>query len=234
MAGITLDLVGISGSTLVLNLNGPQINTDGTNIFLQANGGGSDVELTASVLNASATSGQIILNSAATGSGSSWITTIQNAQSGQTAAWTLTLPASPGSPNQVLQTDGSGTTSWVNAGSTSACVSTHMETIAFGATSPVTLFTLPADAVVHEISVIVDVAFTGGTGSQVAVGVSGTTSKFAGAGQSNLGVVGLYKIDGCEAVATSGTTQALIATYSANSATAGSARVITKYSVPAA
>jgi len=53
------------------------------------------------------------LNTNAAGSGADWKLTLARPVSGMTAAWTLTLPPNAGTSGYVLQTDGSGNTSWV-------------------------------------------------------------------------------------------------------------------------
>ena len=61
------------------------------------------------------TQGSIVLANTAAGAFS---TTVQSSNSAS-AAWTLTLPTTAGSASYVLATDGSGVTSWVQAGSIS-------------------------------------------------------------------------------------------------------------------
>jgi hypothetical protein len=142
---------------------------------------------------------------------------------------TFNLPTTAGSANQVLQTDGAGNTSWVAAGSTAACVTEDTTSLAFGTSSPVTMFTLPANAVVKDVRVVVDTAFDGTP--TMSVGVSGTTSKYAGTGDVDLTTAGEYVVS--PGLAADGTTNALIATYSAGGATVGAGRVIVAYSIPA-
>ena len=119
-------------------------------------------------------------------------------------------------------------TSPAAAGSTAACVTEDTASLAFGTTSPLTLFTLPANAVIRDIRVIVDTAFNGT--STVSVGVSGTTSKYAGTGDVDLTTANEYVIS--PGLTANGSTEALIATYSAGGASAGAARIIVAYSVP--
>jgi hypothetical protein len=59
------------------------------------------------------TQGQLVLANTAAGAFS---TTVQSSNSAS-AAWTLTLPTTAGSNGQVLQTNGSGVTTWTSAGS---------------------------------------------------------------------------------------------------------------------
>lgn len=142
---------------------------------------------------------------------------------------TLVLPTTDGSAGQVLQTDGAGTTTWASAGTTSDLVHVDTTTLAFGDSSPKTLFTLPANAVIHLIKIIVDIAFNG-TAPTVSIGISGTVSKYVGTGDVDLKTANVYEID--PGAIAAGGTEALIATYSADSSSAGSARIEVYYSNP--
>lgn len=143
--------------------------------------------------------------------------------------YTLTLPDNDGSPGQVLSTDGSGGTSWADAGNTAACIKCNETALAFGTASPLTLFTLPANAHVHEVKTIVDTGFDG-TAPTVSVGIAGNTSKYTGTGDVDLKTANAYSVE--PDLAPVGTTEALIATYSADSSTAGAARIQIFYSNP--
>lgn len=145
------------------------------------------------------------------------------------ADYALVLPSDDGSPNQVLQTDGSGNLSWASAASTAACVSTDTTSLAFGTSSPLTLFTLPANAIIHKVQIVVDTAFNG-TAPTVSIGIAGNTSKYVGTGDVDLKTTNMYEIE--PGLAPVGSTEALIATYSADSSSAGAARIIIHYSVP--
>lgn len=227
-----LDLSTTSNTTFQIGILGPQIKNNAGNLELTNAAGSADVSLTALKLNLSGTSGQIVLNSAATESGSSWKTTLQNAVSGQTADLILSLPPTAGTSGQVLQTDGSGNTSWVSVSSGAAYDTNVIHTVNYSDTSPYAYLTLPANAIIKEISVMVDTAFNG-TGPSLSVGVSGTPSKFMVAGASDLTTAGQYSTTAVQEVATSGTSQAIILTFNAGvGATAGVARVMMTYTVP--
>lgn len=144
------------------------------------------------------------------------------------ANYTLTLPADDGTPGQVQATDGAGVLSWVTSVDTSACIREDTTTLAFGTASPLTLFTIPANATILTVTVTVDTAFTGTP--TLSTGITGTTSKYTGTGDVDLKVAGKYLIE--PALIAVGTTEALIATYSAGAAAAGSARIVVAYSVP--
>lgn len=146
----------------------------------------------------------------------------------QAADLTVTLPVNAGSAGQVLQTNGAGVTSWVAAGSTAALVAEDTTSLAFGTASPLTLFTLPANAVVKTVRVVVDTAFNGT--ATMSVGIAGTTSKYMGTGDLDLLTANEYEV--APGLVADGTTNALIVTYSAGGASAGAARIILAYSIP--
>lgn len=144
--------------------------------------------------------------------------------------YALTLPADDGSPGQVLQTDGSGVLSWVANGSAAGGVIRDVTALAFGTASPATMFTLPANAVIDAVVVIVDTAWNGTT-PQVTVGVSGTPAKYTAAADVDLKTVGEYRIN--PGLVANGSSENLIATYTASGATQGAGRIFVEYSVPA-
>lgn len=142
---------------------------------------------------------------------------------------TFSLPPDDGTSGQVLQTDGSGTTVWASAGSTADCMHVDTTTLAFGDGTPKTLFTLPANAIIDHIDVIVDTIFNG-TAPTLSIGISGTVSKYTGTGDVDLKTANIYTIHpGIIAV---GSTEALIGTYSADASSAGSARILVHYTNP--
>lgn len=148
----------------------------------------------------------------------------------QTGDYSLTLPVDDGSPNQVLQTDGSGVLSWASAASTAADWKADVTTFAFGSSSPITMFTLPANAQIDKVDVFIDTAFDGTP--SISVGVNGgSASKYVGSSDVNLAALGRYTVWNTEIP--SGSTENLEITYSAGSATAGAGRVVVTYAIPA-
>jgi hypothetical protein len=196
------------------------------NLVIRTTGDAAYATITASVLKVTADAG-LVLNSDAAGSGADWALTVARPATGMTAAWTLTLPTSAGSPNQVLQTDGSGNTTWVDAASGATDV-TDTTSFAFGSGATTAMFTLPANAIILDIGVIVDTAFDGTPSASV--GISGNTSKYVGSGDINLtAAAGWWVTPNLPADTAS---EALIISYSAGGATTGAARVVVNYSIP--
>lgn len=221
------DLLGTTKSIFGIGLSGVKLKDSSGNLLVRNNADNADSEITASKVNVSGES--LVINSDSAGSGADWKITLARPTSGMTADVTLTLPVDDGTASQVLGTDGSGNLSWVTAGDTSLCVKENSTTLAFGSSTPLSLFSTGASDVIKDISVVVDTAFNG-TAPTVTVGIAGTTSKYSATTDVNLKVTGEYSIH--PALDAQGA-EALIATYAADSSSAGSARIIVSYATPA-
>jgi len=145
------------------------------------------------------------------------------------ADYTLELPSDDGSPGQALTTNGNGVLEWQSLTTGTDKVVTDTTALVFGSSSPVTMFTLPANAVIWLVRVIVDTAFNG-SAPTASIGVSGTASKYMAATELDLKTVGIYEVE--PGITANGSTEALIITYVADSSSAGAARVIVEYSIP--
>ncbi len=228
MANRWSDLLGTLKSSFRLGLSGVRLKDSSGNLLVRNTGDSADAEVTASKVKVS---GEIVeINSDAVGSGADWKYTLQRPTSGMDAAVTLTLPVDDGTPNQVLQTDGSGALSWASAGSTASSDKVDTTTLAFGASSPVTLFTTGANDIITKIQVIIDTAFNGTP--SLSIGISGTTSKYMAATEVDLTAAAgtIFEVGPGQ---TAQGAEALIGTYSAGGASAGSARILVWTSTPA-
>lgn len=223
-----LDFIGTSVNSFKIAIGGVLLKNSSGNLLVRNTGDSADAAITASQLNNSGD--QLVLNSDAAGSGADWAVTIKRPATGMTAAYTYTVPISAGSPGQVLSTDGSGNTSWLTIAGTADKISSDTTNLAFGTTNPLTLFTLPVSAVVEAVRVIVDTAFNGSP--SLSIGIVGTTSKYMSSTQVDLTAVATTIFEVYPGRASVGTTEALIATYSAGSASAGAARIEVDYVVP--
>jgi hypothetical protein len=212
-----LKIVGTQTGKFILGLTGATLkNNSGTGVQVRNNADSAyaDIEAKNHILQNNTTAYSVTLTTSDT----------------QSASYTLTLPENDGSSGQVLQTDGSGVLTWASAASTDMDWKVDSTSIAFGSGSTVSMFTLPANAVINTVSIIVDTAFDGTP--SVSVGVSGgSASKYAGSGDSLLTVADRYDIPNQSAAV--GTTEALQASYSAGGATTGSGRILVTYAVPA-
>lgn len=187
----------------------------------------ADVALTVSKISVS---GEVIdINSDAVLGGADWKYTLQRPTTGMTASVALTLPPDGGTAGYVLQSLGGAVTAWAAAAATDQCLKEDTTTIGFAGGVTTGLFTLPINAVIYAVRVVVDTAFNG-TAPTISVGIVGTVSKYFGTGDADLKTINEYgNPPGLPAV---GTTEALIATYAADSSSAGSCRVIVSFSVP--
>lgn len=175
----------------------------------------ANVPLTASVIAAIA----------ADGKRSGW-----SVPEGMTADVDYVMPAADGSTSQVLTTDGNKTLSWSTVAVDQNTVKEQIETIAFGTSSPVAMFTPPANARIQKVVVDVKTAFNG-TAPSLSVGVAGGTSRYMGATDSLLKTVGIYEVT--PMYEEDGTPDEVIITYSADSSSEGSAKVSVTYANPA-
>lgn len=228
MASIWQDLIGTTKAFLRIGFTGPRLKNSSGNLLIRNAGDSADVEATMLKLNISGNA--LDINSDAAGSGADWKYTVQRPSSGMSAAVTLTLPPTDGSPDQVLKTDGNGVLDWTSAAATDADDKIDSTTLAFDATSPVTMFTLPANAIIEKIQVIIDTAFDGTPSASV--GISGTVSKYLASTDIDLTQTAGTVFEIHPGVAAPGGTEALIITYAAGSATAGSARFLVFYAIP--
>jgi hypothetical protein len=180
--GMWSDFLGTTKAAFKLGFAGVTLKNSSGNLLVRNSADSADAAATMSKLNMS---GDVLdINSDAAGSAADWKYTIQRPVAGMTAAVVLTLPVDDGTPNQVLQTDGNGVLSWVNAGTTASSDKLDTTSLAFGTTSPLALFSTGAGDIIDEIEVIIDTAFNGTP--TVSIGVSGTTSKYAGTGDIDL------------------------------------------------
>jgi len=226
--GLWKDLLGILGDSLSLGLAGVRLKDSSGNLLVRNAGDSADAAVTASKVNVS---GDVLdVNSDAAGAGADWKYSIQRPSSGMSAAVVLTLPPTDGNASEVLTTDGNGVLTFQAAGVTGLCRKADTTALAFGAASPLALFTLPANAIIHAVTVFVRTAFNGAAPT-MSVGIAGTTSKYMAATQVDLKTIGQYEVS--PGLAASGSTESLIASYAADSSSAGAADIVVEYSVPA-
>ena len=103
---------------------------------------------------------------------------------------TETWPADNGSPGYVLANDGSGVLSWVASSSNGDLEA--VEPFTQATSSPLTVMTPPANSVIKEIRVIVDVA-AGGGAPTIEIGIAGTIDRYMTAAENDLKSVNSYE-----------------------------------------
>ena len=222
------DLAGTLGAFMKIGLTGVRLKNSSGHLLVRNTGDSADAAVTASQVKISGENFEI--NSDAAGSGADWKYTIARPTSGMGAAVTLTLPVDDGTADQVLKTDGSGALAWVAAGNTALAEKVDTTTLAFGTSSPLTLFTDGAADVLNAVRITIDTAFDGTP--SVSIGIAGTTSKYMAATEVDLTAAAGTVFEVHPGKAAQGA-EALIATYSAGSASAGSARIEIFYDTPA-
>lgn len=228
--GLFADIWGTVKSTFQIGIGGVKLKNSSANLLVRNAADNADAAITASLVNIS---GEVLVfNSNAAETDADWKMTFQRPVSGMTANVVYTFPISDGSPNQVLQTDGSGNLTWADAASTGSSLKCDTTTLAYGSASPLAMFTLPANAVVHQVEVILDTPFTG-TAPVMSVGVVGTTSKYMGTGDVNLKGTAKDRYVVHPGEVANGSPEDLIISYTADGSGAGSARVLVYYSNPA-
>jgi hypothetical protein len=228
--GLFADIWGTVKSTFQISIGGVKLKNNAANLEVMAADGTTPAAITVSLLNITGES--FVINSDAAEAAADWKYTIQRPAAGMTASVVLTLPTDDGSAGQVLQTDGSGVLTWASAAATTDLVHVNSTSVAFNTGSPVSLFTLPANAVVHNVEVIIDTPFVNGTPT-ISVGVAGTVSKYLGTTDVNLKGTAKDRYMTHPGEAAVGGTEALIATLVPDTCDAGAVRVLVYYSTPA-
>lgn len=226
------DLLGTFLSTFRLGLTGVALKNSSGNLLVRNNADSADAEVTASKVNVSGD--DLVLNSDATGSSNDFTATLRR-NAAQTAALALVLPPAKGTDGHVLRQK-AGTSSGVlelelvAAGSTEACETVDTTSLAFGSSSPVTMFSLPANAVVTKVQAIPDTSFDGTP--SVSVGIAGNTSKYMPSTYIDLTAGAGTIFEAHPGIAPSGSLEDLILSYSAGGATVGAARFLVYYTIP--
>lgn len=227
------DLLGTLSSKFKLGIGGPQLKNNAGTIEARDTTDAAYAAIAALLLKLYGN--DFVLNAGATGAGADWKLTLSRPSTGMTQDLQIIWPATAPSNGQVLTVSnyasGVITLGWTSSSGNPNAIVLESTALAFGDTSPKTMFTLPANAVVRKVAVVVDTAFNGTP--SLSVGVSGTTSKYLATNQVDLtaGAATVFEVD--PGLAADGSAESLIATYSAGSATAGAARILVEYGVPA-
>ena len=182
----------------------------------------SDTSVTASLIDLSASTNQIVLGSANTHP-------LTLSSGTPTATWTLTLPVSSGTSGYVLSTDGTGITSWVAAASTAPALKNFITTVPYNGSSPIAIDTLPGGCVIDHVVVINDTAWTDPTAT-LSVGITGNVSKYVGTSDNYLSFTDRFNVDSSNPADASPET--INVYFNAGTSSAGSTRVEVWYFTP--
>ena len=230
MAGRFLDLLGTSYGKLQVGIDAAALNLKAVAGKFRARNkaDSADVPVVGSVI---AASGDFLeLNEDAVGAAADWKYTLARPAAGMTANRTIVLPPDAGTPGFAVVTDGAGNWSYVAVAAGNDKIITDTTTLAFGSVSPLAMFNLPATAVIDEVKVVIDTPFNGTP--SLSIGIAGTVSKYLSATQVDLTQAAGTSCEVDPALASAAGIEAMIATYAAGGATAGSARLLVSYSIP--
>lgn len=221
------DIKGTSQQTFQIQKGGAKFRNNSGVLEARNAANSAYADFVALILRAAGDS--IVLNNDAAGSGADWTMTIARPASGMTAAVTYTMPAAP-TNGYVLTTDSSGNLSWAAPTSVSDAQKIDSTSFIFSDSSPISLFTLPANAVVMAVHVMVDTVFDGTP--TLEIGITGTLNKYMSTTENDLTSGSGDRWTAHPNNIPVGTTEALIGTYVQGSATAGAARVLVDYAIP--
>lgn len=227
--GLIADILGTLSTTFQIGKGGVKLKNNAVALEVKAVDGTTDAPITASKVSVSGD--DLDINSDAAGAGADWKVTLRRPSTGMSEAIVLTLPPDHGSASQVLQTDGTGVLSWASAGTTADLTHVDTTSIAHGDGSPVSMFTLPANAVIEKIQVIIDEAFDG-SNPTLSIGVAGTVSKYMTTAQNDLKGTAGTVYECFPGLAAEGGTNVMIGTFAPDSSAAGHARILVYYSTP--
>lgn len=232
MAGRFLDLLGTLYSKFQLGLGGPQLK--GSSGTVEARNAADNAYATIRAALLEVYGDDIVINAGAAESGADWTFTVTRPSSGMTHNVQVIWPSADPSVGQAL-TVASFAGDVITLGYTTIAggaekIVVDTTSLAFGTSSPLTMYTAPASAVHTMFQVIIDTAFDGTP--TMSIGITGTTSKYVGTGSIDLTAPAGTIFEVCPGVAAPGGTENIIATYSAGGATAGAARILGYYAVP--
>ncbi len=227
------DIVGSIQGFFQLGIGGNRVKNTNVGVAIRNAGDTADAQLTTAQLNNSGNG--IVLNSAATQTGANWLYNLLRPTAGMTSNLTITLPANaPTVGSSLVAIDTAGTLAFQNL--VLDRPEDKVYALNYNSSSPVTLFALPAGAIVKNVTIFVDTPFSGfttGSPPTVQIGTSGNPGLFITTSQNDLTDAAVAKsyITNPNVVANVAN-QNLIATYVANGATAGAARILIEFSTP--
>jgi hypothetical protein len=234
MAGRYLDLLGTIFSKIQLGLGGPHVKGDLSTPSVQARLA-DDSDFCALQAALFQTFGDDFeLNSGAAGSGDDWLLTFSRPSTGMTHNLQVIWPPDDPAADQVLAVASLVgdvlTLKWSTVAAGADKTVCDVTTIHFGDSSPIAMFAKPANADISLIRTTIKTSFD--TAATFSVGITGTTSKYLPTTATDLEADAKTSFDYVPGEDPAGGIENLIATYAANSASTGEARVYVFYSIP--
>jgi hypothetical protein len=233
MANQWLDLIGTSLSKLRLGFLGVNLKSSSGVFEVKNTADNAFADARAAILRL--VGDDVIFNEQATSTGASWKFTVSRPSSGMTHDLQVIMPSGDPAVGQAL-TVASFASNIITLQYTTIAAGTDKlvcdtTSLVFGSSSPLAMFTLPQNARVLEVRIIIITPFDGT--ATVTVGVSGTATKFGVATAWDLSQPAKTTMKYTPGeIADSGGTEAIIATYSAGGATVGSALIEVDYVIP--
>ena len=229
------DFLGTSYKFIQFGIGGPFLRaiSNAAGFVVRNANDTADIPFTTSQLKNSGKN--LILNSAAANNGSDWTCAIAAPSTGQSAAKTITLPARPSVAGYaIVATDGMDTWDYVAFPTLTDRPEDKTYTINFNSTSPINLIALPANAIAKQITVFVDIPWSGYTSAPtLIIGTASNPTLFMSSSQIDLAdAIGAKSYTVNPSVAPNASPIQLIGTYTANGATAGSGRIVIDFSTP--
>lgn len=233
MAGRFLDLIGTVYSRIRIGLSGPSVAAESGEVAARNAADTDYAAIRASLVRVFGD--DIELNAGASGAGADWIMTLARPDTGMANDLRIVLPPGNPSPGQALTvanySAGVVTLTYTTVAAGDDKVMVDTTTLNFDSSSPLAMFTKPANAIVVRQEVIIDTPFDGTP--SLSIGIAGDTSKYLGATQVNLTESARTVFEVNAGRVAPGGTEDMIATYAANGATVGIARLLTYYTIPA-
>ena len=229
--GLWQDIIGTTKTFFQIGVGGVKLGNSSGNLTVKDNSN-ADRQITVSKANVSGDS--IELNSDAAGTGADWKYTLQRPTTGMGGHVVLTLPPNDGSPGQILMTDGSGVSTWVDPSLSTPQLTCDTTILNWDSPSTVSMLNLPIGAVVDKLKVVIDTPFDG-TAPAMSVGLAGSASKYMASSQVNLqgSAEESYESNPGKAVVSGAPEACQIAFAAAVGGSVGSARVMIFYVIPA-
>lgn len=232
MAGRWLDLIGSVLGKIQLGIGGPFVKNDSGTVAARNAADAAYVAVRAALFQTYGNDFE--LNAGAASSGDDWKMTISRPSTGMTHDLQVIFPSGDPTTGQALTVASFAgdviTLEWTTVAGGTDKVVVDSTSLAFGDSSPVTMFTRPANAIVLGVTVVVDTPFDGTP--SLSVGISGTPSKYMPTTAVDLTAAAKTAFEYTPNEQAVGSTEAMIATYSQGGAAVGAARILTAYVIP--
>ena len=230
--GRMLDALGTVFTKFQLGIGGPQLK--GNSGAVEARDAADNAMATVRAALFSTYGDDFELNARAARTGADWKFTLRRPSTGMTHDLVVVYPSGDPAVGQALTVASFVgdviTLEWTTIAAGNDKLVVDSTTLDFGDTSPKAMFTKPANALVERVQVIIDTPFNGTP--SLSVGISGTTSKYLSSTMVDLTAAAGTVFEVTPGLAATVGTEALIATYSAGGASAGSARILVTYAQP--